>query len=96
MPGPSNTLLIEGSFAELAEELAQYLDSVTKTEAGQGVQGDIAPGIADLREKEQSSEPADPAALQRQKDDLLKKIVGKAAVLNTSPEKGEIVLSFLQ
>ncbi|KAI9887030.1 MAG: hypothetical protein M1823_001174 [Watsoniomyces obsoletus] len=30
MPGPATTLLIEGSFEELAEELAQYLDHVRK------------------------------------------------------------------
>lgn len=30
MPGPSNTLLIEGSFDELAEEFANYLDDVKR------------------------------------------------------------------
>lgn len=30
MPGPSNTLLIEGSFDELAEEFAHYLDEVKR------------------------------------------------------------------
>ncbi|KAL8928265.1 MAG: hypothetical protein Q9208_001975 [Pyrenodesmia sp. 3 TL-2023] len=30
MPGPSNTLLIEGSFDELAEEFAHYLDEVRR------------------------------------------------------------------
>lgn len=28
MPGPANTLLIEGSFEELADELAHYIDEV--------------------------------------------------------------------
>ncbi len=30
MPGPSNTLLIEGSFEELAEEFAHYLDEIKR------------------------------------------------------------------
>ncbi len=88
MPGPSNTLLIEGSFSELADELAQYVDTVSKSEAGSGVQNEIAPTLGDIREKEQAEEPADPASIQKQKDEVLKKIVGKAAVLNTAPEKG--------
>lgn len=90
MPGPSNTLLIEGSFAELADELAQYIDTVSKTEPDSGVQNEIAPSLAEIREKEQAEEPTDPASLQKQKDEVLKKIVGQAAVLNTAPEKGRI------
>ena len=88
MPGPTNTLLIEGSFAELADELAQYVDTVGKSEAGSGIQVDITPTLAEIREKEQAEEPADPLSVQKQKDEVLKKIVGKAAVLNTAPEKG--------
>lgn len=88
MPGPSNTLLIEGSFFELADELAQYIDTVSKCETGSGVQSEIAPTLGGIREKEQAEEPTDPASIQKQKDEVLKKIVGKAAVLNTAPEKG--------
>jgi translation initiation factor 3 subunit M len=90
MPGPSNTLLIEGSFSELADELAQYLDTVSKAETGSGVQSEIATALGEIREKEQAEEPADPAAIQKQKDEVLKKIVGKAAVLNSAPEKGQL------
>lgn len=39
MPGPSNTLLIEGAFDELAEELANYLDDVKRK------QGDTSTAI---------------------------------------------------
>jgi translation initiation factor 3 subunit M len=86
MPGPSNTLLIEGSFSELSEELAQYLDTINKTEEGAGIQSAIAPLVADIREKE-SSENFDPESITSQKDDILKHIVGNAAILNTAPEK---------
>ena len=87
MPGPSNTLLIEGSFAELSEELAQYLDTVSKTESGAGLYAEIEPTLAQIREKE-SEESPDQGALQQQKDEVLKKLVGKASVLNSAPEKG--------
>ncbi len=90
MPGPSNTLLIEGSFAELADELAQYVDTVSKSEPDSGVQSEIAPTLAELREQEQAEEPAEPASIQKQKDEVLKKIVGNAAVLNNAPEKGQL------
>lgn len=91
MPGPSNTLLIEGSFAELADELAQYLDTVSKSEADSGVQSEIATTLSEIRENEQAEEPADAAVMQKQKDEVLKKIVGKAVVLSTAPEKGELL-----
>ena len=90
MPGPSNTLLIEGSFAELADELAQYLDTVSKSEADSGVQSEIASMLSEIREKEHAEEPADSDTIQTQKDEVLKKVVGKAAVLNNAPEKGEL------
>jgi translation initiation factor 3 subunit M len=94
MPGPSNTLLIEGSFGELADELAQYLDTVSKSEAGSGVQSEISSTLGEIREKEQAEEPVDPASIQKQKDEVLKKIVGKAVVLNSAPEKGQLALEW--
>ena len=74
MPGPSNTLLIEGSFEELSDELAHYVDEVQKkqTPDSANVQAEIAP----LLEK-------------GQKDEVLKKLVTASDVLNTAPEKGE-------
>ena len=89
MPGPSNTLLIEGTFSELSEELAQYLDTLSKVEADSGVAAEIAPALNEIREKEAGEEAPDATALQKQKDDALKKIVGKAGVLNSAPERGE-------
>ena len=75
MPGPTNTLLIEGTFEELVEELAQYIDGVKKTqgEDGSSLQGEIAPLLE-----------------QGQKDEVLKKVVTASTVLNAAPEKGTI------
>ncbi|MCJ1366638.1 hypothetical protein MMC16_005768 [Acarospora aff. strigata] len=72
MPGPTNTLLIEGTFEELVEELAQYIDGVKKTqgEDGSSLQGEIAPLLE-----------------QGQKDEVLKKVVTASTVLNAAPEK---------
>ena len=74
MPGPSNTLLIEGSFEELADELAHYIDEVQKKQSpdSANLQAEITP----LVEKEQ-------------KDEVLKKLVTASQVLNTAPEKGD-------
>ena len=92
MPPPSNTLLIEGSFSELAEELSQYIDNVAKSEDGAGVRAQVEPSLATIREAEQSQEPesTDGAKVQAARDDLMKKIVTKASVLNSAPEKGNI------
>ncbi|CAL8579735.1 hypothetical protein XPA_005468 [Xanthoria parietina] len=72
MPGPTNTLLIEGSFEELADELAHYLDEVKRkdSDAQTTIQTDIAPLLE-----------------QNQKDEVLKKLVTGGAVLNSAPEK---------
>ena len=90
MPGPSNTLLIEGSFSELAEELAQYVDALDKPEEGAGVQADAGELLNSIREAEQSQEPVDEESVQNQKDEVLKKIVTKASVLNQAPERGTV------
>ena len=74
MPGPSSTLLVEGSFEELADELAHYLDEVQKKQSpdNANLQSEITP----LLEK-------------GQKDEALKKLVTASDVLNIAPEKGE-------
>ncbi len=82
MPGPSNTLLIEGSFEELADELAHYVDEVQKklTPENANVQAEITP----LLEK-------------GQKDEVLRKLVTATDVLNNAPEKGgQLVYTFIQ
>lgn len=74
MPGPTNTLLIEGSFEELADELAHYIYEVQKkqTPDAANTQAEIAPLIE-----------------KGQKDEVLKKLVRSSEVLNSAPEKGE-------
>lgn len=83
MPAPTNTLLIEGSFSELADEFAQYIDTLRKEGS---LQSEIAPLLEPIRQQEQSEGDAD----LKQRDEVLKKLVGAAAVLNGAPEKGEL------
>lgn len=83
MPAPTTTLLIEGSFSELAEEFAQYLDSLSQDESS--LQTDVAPQLQPLRDQEQNEQETD----VKQRDEVLKQLVAAAAVLNTAPEKGE-------
>lgn len=73
MPGPSNTLLIEGTFDELADELAHYIDDVQRKQTP-----DTANTQAEIT----------PLLEQGQKDEVLKKLVTGSSVLNTAPEKG--------
>ena len=73
MPGPTNTLLIEGSFEELADELAHYIDEVRKKQSDDGAT--VQSEIVSLLE-------------QNQKDEALKRLVTGSMVLNTAPEKG--------
>lgn len=77
MPGPSNTLLIEGSFDELADELAHYLDEIQKKQNPENA--NVQSEINLLLEK-------------GQKDEVLKKLVTAGDVLNNAPEKGGIYL----
>lgn len=94
MPGPSNTLLIEGSFSELAEELSQYIDTVAKAEEGAGLVAEVEPLLSAIREAEQSQDPQSihSSEVQKAKDDALKKMVTKASALNSAPEKGSLHL----
>ena len=77
MPGPSNTLLIEGSFEELSDEFAHYVDEVQKKQNpdNANTQAEITPLLE-----------------QGQKDDVLKKLVTASQVLNTAPEKGDMAI----
>ncbi|EYE93283.1 PCI domain protein [Aspergillus ruber CBS 135680] len=82
MPAPTTTLLIEGSFSELAEEFAQYLDALRKEESS-SLQSEVAPLLEPLRQQEQNEQEPD----LKQRDELLKKLVAGATVLNAAPEK---------
>ncbi|KAJ5092131.1 Eukaryotic translation initiation factor [Penicillium alfredii] len=86
MPAPTTTLLIEGSFSELAEEFAQYVDALRKEG---NLQSEIAPLLQPLRQQEQSEGEPD----LKQRDEVLKKLVSAATALNGAPEK-EITPSY--
>ena len=74
MPGPVNTLLIDGPFEELADELAHYIDEIKRkqNEDSTSVQVEITPLLT-----------------QGHKDEALKKLVIGSTALNSAPEKGE-------
>ena len=73
MPGPKNTILIEGSFEELTDEFAQHVDSLKKS------QGDESSSL--------QAECAE-LLKENKKDDVLKKLVVGGQALNQAPEKG--------
>ena len=73
MPGPTNTLLIEGTFEELADELSQYIDDVKRK---------TSEDSATLKAE------VNPLLEQGQKDEALKKLVTGSLALNSAPEKG--------
>ena len=72
MPAAINTLLIEGSFEELCDELAAYLDGVSSAQEKQtSTQSEIQPLLQEDK-----------------KEDALKKVVAASSVLNSAPERG--------
>ena len=73
MPAPTNTLLIEGTFEELTDELAHYIDEVQSKQ-----NPDNAKTQAEIT----------PLLEQGKKDEVLKKLVTGRDVLNTAPDKG--------
>jgi translation initiation factor 3 subunit M len=69
----TNTLLIEGSFEELADELAQYIDTVKKsTDSEEQIQPEIQKHLQDGK-----------------KEEALKRLVTSSIALNSAPEKGK-------
>ena len=79
MAEPANTLLIEGSFEELAEELAQYFDNARKPAGGEDNGSGGGSTHADVMR----------FLAQNQKDEVLKKLVMASASLNSVPERGK-------
>jgi len=82
MSGASKLSLVEGSFEELAAELAAYIDSI-KGE-GSTVAADISPLLADT---EKTDEQTAPSTRTTDRDAVLKKLVTGSVVLNNAPEK---------
>lgn len=72
MPAPTNTLLIEGSFEELCDEMATYIDNLNDAQGQQtSIQSQIAPLLQEGKQ-----------------EDALKKVVSASSVLNSAPERG--------
>ncbi|KAK8256256.1 eukaryotic translation initiation factor 3 subunit M [Phyllosticta capitalensis] len=80
MPAPTNTLLIEGSFEELADELAQYLDALRKSQGEES--SALQTEVGQLLE-------------ENKKDEVLKKLVTGSAALSGAPEKGVLRPEFV-
>lgn len=78
MPMLANPLLIEGSFEELADELALYIDDLKKKSSEDAAS--IRAEIAKLLE-------------QGQKDETLRKLATASAVLNSAPERGTTLVA---
>lgn len=72
-----STLLIEGSFSELAEELGQYFDSIEDT----GLTKEVEPLLQEIRDSTEGDQT-------RTQDEVLKKLVQKAPILNNASERG--------
>ena len=93
---PTNTLLIEGTFTELVDELAQYVDALRNKIQSEGsapsaVRTEIGPTLESLRGKEQAEQELTAEQnkqVLKERDDVLKKVVVSCAALNSAPEKG--------
>ncbi|KAG8630801.1 hypothetical protein KVT40_002420 [Elsinoe batatas] len=71
MPAPTNTLIVEGSFEELADELATYLDGLLSAQGqSTSIQSEIQPQLQEGK-----------------KEDVLKKLVTASPILSTAPER---------
>ena len=71
---------MEGSFEELSQELATYLDTLRGE--GSNVASEIAPDLA-----EPPAEEGEASTKQTNKDAVLKKLTTAASALNTAPER---------
>lgn len=87
MPGPRTTLLIEGSFRELVEELADYVDNIkkTQTDSAGSLRSEVAP-LLDRYTQAETSQDED--QLENARDDVLKVVVPQSTVLNSTSDKG--------
>jgi translation initiation factor 3 subunit M len=89
MPGTSKTLLIEGSFTELAEEFAQYIDNVKND--GSTLSSDIAQPISalsQLQREEQETGELNEDQTESMRVEVMKTLVTACPALNSAPEKG--------
>ena len=93
MPGPQNTLLVEGTFKELAEELADYIDNLRKSLSqadAASLRNEINPLLEayEALEKDGDNDP-ESDDLEDKRDAVLKPIVSSSGTLNFAPDKGK-------
>ncbi|KAL9081053.1 MAG: hypothetical protein Q9159_007444 [Coniocarpon cinnabarinum] len=95
MPGPTNTLLIEGSFRELVDELADYVDGLRKAQNADSpsLKEEVAPLLDRVVQTEENECEDREEEIETAKDAVLKVIVKTSGTLNTAPER-EIIPSY--
>lgn len=94
MPGLQNTMLIEGTFRELVEELADYIDQVKKSQDNAAsLRSRINPLLEEVTKAEQQGAEAEENAVDEAKDEVLDALVEASSSLNQAPEKGEYVVN---
>lgn len=91
MPGPTNTLLIEGSFRELTEELADYIDGLRKVQNPEGASSlreEITPLLDKVTQAEEKEGDDIEDDIDGAKDAVLDVVNRASGILTTAQEKG--------
>ena len=91
MPGPTNTLLIEGSFRELVEELSAYVDGLRKTqnpESTASLHEEVAPLLEKVTQAEEKEGETKEEEIEEAKDGVLEIVSKASSILSSAPEKG--------
>jgi len=95
MPAPSTTLLIEGTFRELVDEFANYIDNLKKSqnqseESASSLKDDVQPLLEKYAQTEEANEAEKTEAAR---EEVLKAIVQPASsVLHLAPERGRWIV----
>lgn len=84
MAVPQTTLLIEGSFRELADELAEYFDTAKKDE-NKAIKTQLAPLLEELAKHEDKGDEAEDE-IDDARDKALKVLVDASAAIHQGPE----------
>lgn len=87
MPGPRSTLQVEGTFKELAEEFAHFLDQLPK-ESEESLASEVAPLLEkyttiETQETENEDQEDD---LDDARDEVLRVLVKASPALNSAPD----------
>lgn len=93
MPAPTTTLLVEGNFPDLINELVEYVDSLKKNQTQNSEDAASSPLKSEIEgplgQYTQAEEAGDQEKLNSAREDVLKIIIPAASsVLNTAPERG--------